>query len=168
MSLFAISDLHLATGNPGKSMEVFGKRWTDYMIKIEKAGHLIDDDDTVIIPGDISWALTLEEALSDQFIERLPGKKILMKGNHDFWWSTATKMKVFFEKNGIKTIELLHNNAIFADKYIVCGTRGWFSEDADEKSEVDNEKILRRENLRLNLSLDAAADLANKADFKRK
>ena len=100
MSLYTISDLHLSTfSETNKSMEIFGKSWADYTQRIENNWrHLIDDDDTVIIPGDISWALSLEEAESDmKFIDSLPGKKILGKGNHDFWWSTMKKHNAFFE-----------------------------------------------------------------------
>ena len=108
MSLYVLSDLHLSTSDvTNKSMEVFGNAWNDYMNRIEKYWRaVIDDEDTVIVPGDVSWAMTMEEGLSDfKFIDSLPGRKILGKGNHDFWWSTMTKIKNFFEVNEIKTIE---------------------------------------------------------------
>ena len=101
MSLFAIADLHLSTlVSTDKSMEIFGRRWTGYTEKLRQSWEaLITDEDTVIIPGDISWALTLEEAKSDlMFLDALPGKKILGKGNHDFWWSTMKKHTAFFDK----------------------------------------------------------------------
>ena len=117
MSIFAISDLHLSTlDSTNKSMEVFGRRWTGYTEKLKSNWlKLVGEDDTVIIPGDISWALTLEEAKSDLlFLESLPGKKILGKGNHDFWWCTMKKHEAFFEKLGIKSISFLFNNNFLA------------------------------------------------------
>ena len=105
MSLFVISDLHLDVLTNEKSMEVFGDKWKDYTKKIQKNwSAIVDENDTVVIPGDISWALNLEESLNDlKWINALPGKKILMKGNHDFWWSTVTKMKRFFAQNNLNT-----------------------------------------------------------------
>ena len=164
MSLFVISDLHLSTNvNTNKSMEKFGARWMDYQRKIEKNFKaIINDDDYVIIPGDISWAMTLEEAKSDfKFLDSLPGTKIIGKGNHDFWWSTATKINGFFEENSITTIKLLHNNAYLLDDCIVCGSRGWFYEEKQQKTvgEVDYEKIVAREAQRLEISLNEAVKL---------
>ena len=107
MSLYVISDLHLSTNETtNKSMEKFGTKWKDYHQKLEKYFKaIINEDDTIVIPGDISWAMTLEEAKSDfKFLDSLPGTKIIGKGNHDFWWSTATKINSFFEQNDIKTI----------------------------------------------------------------
>ena len=106
MSLYTISDLHLSTlDSTNKSMEIFGKSWADYITRIKNNWlHLVSCDDTVIIPGDISWALSLEEARSDlKFLDELPGKKILGKGNHDFWWCTMRKHQAFFDANGIKS-----------------------------------------------------------------
>ena len=158
---FTIADLHLSTlESTDKSMEVFGPRWTDYVSKIEKNWRaLVSEGDTVVIPGDISWALSLDEALADlRFIDSLPGRKILGKGNHDFWWSTMSKHQKFFEKHGIKTISFLFNNAHKTDEYIVAGTRGWYNdEDAtNAPSDVDFEKLTNRETLRLRTSLEAA------------
>ena len=113
MSLFTISDLHLSTHETtNKSMEVFGKRWENYVQRLEKNWRaVVTDSDTVVIPGDISWAIDLEESLSDfLFLDSLPGQKILGKGNHDFWWSTMSKHKQFFEKHNIRTISFLYNN----------------------------------------------------------
>ncbi len=170
MSVFTIADLHLSTlDSTDKSMEVFGKRWENYQNRIEKNWkRLIRQDDTVVIPGDISWALSLEEALSDlKFIDSLPGRKILGKGNHDFWWSTMRKHEQFLEKNGISTISFLYNNAYEADDIIIAGTRGWYyDEDASNApSGVDFEKLVARESGRLKMSLNAALKL--KADTDR-
>lgn len=164
MSLYVISDLHLSTNETtNKSMEKFGTKWRDYHKKLEKNFlAIINDDDTVIIPGDISWAMTLEEARQDfKFLDSLPGKKIIGKGNHDFWWSTATKINQFFEENNITSISLLHNNAYLIDDTIICGSRGWFYDEKQQKTvgEVDYEKIVAREAQRLEISINAAMKL---------
>jgi len=164
VSVFAIADLHLSTNAAtDKSMEVFGKRWTDYVAKLEKNWRaVVNDGDTVIIPGDISWALKLEEAYSDlDFLNKLPGKKLIGKGNHDFWWATSKKMQNFFDECGFDTISILYNNAYAVEDGIVCGTRGWFLEEGHQVSvgEVDYNKIVSRELIRLRISLDAAKKL---------
>ena len=164
MAVYAIADLHLSTlDSTNKSMEVFGRRWEGYTERLKRNWeHLVTDEDTVIIPGDISWALSLEEAESDlRYIDALPGKKILGKGNHDFWWSTMNKHEKFFETCGIKTISFLFNNAHAVGDFIIAGTRGWFY-DEDTKTMPDNadfEKIVNREALRLTASLKAAEAL---------
>ena len=171
MSVFAISDLHLSTlTSTNKSMEVFGRRWSDYTQKIKRNWtHLITDNDTVIIPGDISWALTIEEAESDlKFINSLPGRKIIGKGNHDFWWSTMKKHREFFEKNQIDTISFLFNNAYETDEFIIAGTRGWYhDEDAvNTPNNTDFEKLTRRETQRLRLSLQEAKKIQSLSPSK--
>ena len=171
MSLYTIADLHLSTfDKTNKSMEVFGKSWADYILRIENNWRrLITDEDTVVIPGDVSWALSLEEAESDlRFIDSLPGKKIIGKGNHDFWWSTMKKHKAFFEKCGISSISFLFNNAHEVDKYIIAGTRGWYNdEDAiNAPDNADFEKLTNRENLRLRMSLSEAKRLQEKSPEK--
>ena len=163
MALYAIADLHLDTKSNEKSMEVFGNRWRDYVYKIQKNWTgVVTDVDTVVIPGDISWALNLEAAQYDlQWIEALPGKKIIMKGNHDFWWSTASKMQKFFEEQSIRSIEILNNNAIETERYIIAGSRGWFTDRSMQNAsqDVDYAKIMNREVIRLKMSLDAAKKL---------
>lgn len=164
MSIFVLADLHLSTDSKtNKSMEIFGARWQDYMTKIEKNWNaVVGENDTVIVPGDISWATRLEDAESDlRFLNSLNGKKLIGKGNHDFWWSTATKMYAFFEKNEISTISILHNNAYIVEDRIICGTRGWFPDENKQVTvgEVDYAKIVNREVVRLRLSLDAAKKL---------
>ena len=162
MSLFSIADLHLSLASP-KPMDIFGARWTDHTEKIEKRWRaVVNDDDTVVIPGDISWAIDLAGALPDlKFIDSLPGTKILGKGNHDYWWSTAAKIGNLFEAEGITTIRLLQNNAYECDDYIIAGTRGWYVDDKLQQTETaDYEKIVARENIRLRLSLEAADKLS--------
>lgn len=144
-------------------MEVFGRRWADYTNRLKRSWcHLITDADTVIIPGDVSWALSLEESLSDlKFIDSLPGRKIIGKGNHDFWWCTMRKHREFFEKNGISTIDFLYNNAYAVEDFIIAGTRGWFH-DEDATGVPDNsdfKKLVLREEGRLRLSLNEATRL---------
>ena len=138
-------------------MDVFRGRWQDYVEKIENRWKaIIKDEDTVVIPGDISWAMTLEEAIPDlQFLNSLPGRKIISKGNHEYWWSTASKINKAFKENGIDRIELLHNNSLLAEGFAICGTRGWFTEGNSPK-DADYEKIVLREAGRLKMSLEAA------------
>lgn len=150
MSIFTISDLHLSLGTD-KPMDVFG--WNNYVERIQANWkRLVKENDTVVIPGDFSWALKLEESLNDfKFLESLPGRKLLLKGNHDLWWSTAKKVYEFFQKNEIKSVDLVFNNAYEVEDFAVCGSRGWlFGGDASDK------KIVSREEGRLRRSLEAA------------
>ena len=169
MSLFAISDLHLSTDKQtDKSMEVFGRRWDDYMNRIKRNWErLITPEDTVVIPGDISWGLSLEEAVSDlKFIDALPGRKILGKGNHDFWWTTMRKHSELFQREGITTIDFLFNNAQKAGRFAIAGSRGWYH-DEDAKNQPDNanfDKLTAREALRLRTSLKAASELISSGE----
>lgn len=165
MPLFAISDLHLSLGqNTDKSMDVFGKRWQDYTQKLNKCWRaVVSDEDTVVIPGDISWALTLEEAEADlRFIHELPGKKIIGKGNHDFWWQTMRKLTAFTEAKGFSSLSFLYNNAIETPRHVVCGTRGWFYDPTSDNvpKDTDFDKISAREAMRLAMSLTVGEKLA--------
>ncbi len=171
MALFTISDLHLSlNSSTDKSMEVFGKRWRDYVAKLEKNWRsLVSENDTVILAGDISWALSSDEAVEDfRFLESLPGHKIIGKGNHDFWWQTMSKLKAFKEKNGLTSVSFLYNNAYEVEDFIVCGTRGWFYDPACDNipAETDFAKIVARETVRLRLSLDEAKKLQADAPEK--
>ena len=163
MSLFVLSDTHLALHDAAKSMEVFGSRWQNYIARIEKNWRaLVTDEDTVVIAGDVSWAMTLEETVKDfHFLQGLPGQKLLGKGNHDFWWNTAAKIGRHFEANGFSSLHMLYNNAYVIDRFIVCGTRGWFIDPSLQKTvgTVDYTKIVNREVIRLRMSLDAAKAL---------
>ncbi len=164
MALFVIADLHLDIRTNEKSMEIFGKRWQGYTEKIKNNWiRLVSDNDTVIIPGDISWALSLEDSIYDlKWIDSLPGTKIILKGNHDFWWSTVSKMNSFFTDNKIKNIKILNNNAFETENYILAGSRGWFTDKTIQPAKsvnADFEKIINREVIRLKMSLDAAKKL---------
>lgn len=152
MSVYAIADLHLSLGTD-KPMDVFSG-WTDYVERLEKNWRkLISDEDTVVIVGDISWAMRLEECEADfQFINSLPGKKIFIKGNHDYWWGTKKKIEEYLEKKGFNTISILFNNSYEADGISICGTRGWNYESSGEK----DMRILNREIGRLQMSIDSA------------
>lgn len=155
MALYTISDLHLSIGVK-KPMDIFGGKWQGYMEKIEKNWRaVVSPEDTVVIGGDISWGINLKESLLDfQLLSDLPGKKIIGKGNHDLWWSTIRKMKQFFEENHIKNIDFLFNNCFIYDNIGICGTRGWFFE--ENFQECHDEKIFRRELIRLETSFKAA------------
>lgn len=156
MAIFAMSDLHLALSNPEKSMSVFGPGWENYIERI-KAGfeELVGPDDTVLMPGDLSWATYLKEAGEDfAFIDSLPGKKIICRGNHDYWWTTVKKMEDTFAQMGVKSITIARNNTIEVEDCLVTGTRGW-KVPGDDKFTDEDRKIYDREVIRLGLCLDA-------------
>lgn len=152
MSLFVISDPHLSLSTD-KSMTVFSG-WNDYVQRLETNWRrLVDPDDTVVLAGDISWAMALEDAYEDfRFLHELPGRKLILKGNHDYWWCTRRKMDIFLSEKGLDSLTIVHNDAVAVDdRYAVCGSRGWFYDDGE-----DNAKILRREAERLRTSIRAA------------
>lgn len=156
MALYAISDLHLAIG-VNKPMDVFGPEWADYMVRLrENWLEVVSPEDTVLMPGDFSWATYLPEALADfQWLEALPGKKILTKGNHDYWWTTRAKLDAFFLSQGLTSMRVLHNDAVEVEGWAICGARGWKSP-GDEDFSAEDRKIFLREQQRLRLSLEAA------------
>ena len=155
MALYAMGDLHLSL-NSNKSMEVFGPAWENYTERIRASLSQLTAEDVLVLAGDTSWGMSLEESAEDfRFLEQFPCKKYLIKGNHDYWWSTAAKFRQFCEKQGFTTLELLHNNCFFYGNYAVCGTRGWFLE---EEQKPHNAKVLNRELMRLETSLKAAGD----------
>ena len=163
MSIYTIADLHLSIAHPEKSMSFFGQKWNLYEERLEKNWRaIVDADDSVILPGDISWAITLLDSASDfAFLDSLPGKKYIGKGNHDFWWSTASKVHAFWKEHGFSTLHMLYNNAYLIEDRIICGTRGWFLDEKAQKtvSPTDFEKLCNREYLRLKLSLDEGVKL---------
>ena len=154
MAIFTIGDLHLSLGS-AKPMDIF-PGWEGYLDKIKSNWlKLIKPEDTVVLVGDISWAIRLEDAKQDfAFLHELPGKKILLKGNHDYWWTTAKKMNQFFQDNGLDSLQILHNNTFEVEGVCICGSRSWMF----DVNEPHDEKVMNRELGRLKASLDAAGD----------
>ena len=152
MALYAIGDLHLSFSN-NKPMDVFGQHWLNHYKKIEENWDMIvTESDTVLIPGDISWAMTLNEAMLDlQWIDKRPGRKILIKGNHDYWWGSITKLNNLFEN-----MHFVQNNFFPYGEYAICGTKGW-SAPSDSKITEQDEKIYLREANRLRQSIESAS-----------
>ncbi len=156
MALYTLGDLHLAFGAP-KPMDVFGGRWEGYAEKIRQSLSGLQPEDTLVIPGDFCWALGLEESAPDfEFLNSFPGRKLLVKGNHDYWWNTVSKFTKFCREHGFENIYLLHNNCFFYGDLALCGTRGWFFE--EDKNGTHDEKVFRRELIRLETSLRAAGE----------
>ena len=153
MALYAIADLHLSFGTK-KPMDIF-EGWKDYVGKLSQNWtDRISDGDTVVIPGDISWAMNISEAEADfRFIHNLPGKKIILKGNHDYWFTTKSQFDLFRQKHGFDSMQILHNNAYFYEDYAICGTRGWINCDIQKADVNHDSKILAREASRLELSI---------------
>ena len=149
MAIYAISDLHLSFGE-NKPMSIFGDNWLNHEEKIKQDWmEKVKEEDLVLLPGDFSWAMYLTDTKKDfEYLNQLPGKKLLLKGNHDYWWTTVTKMRQYLNEQDFKNIDFLYNNSYEKDGYIISGTRGWSV--IDEQADL---KILKRENLRLNLSL---------------
>lgn len=157
MALYAIGDLHLCLGAE-KPMDVFGGAWVDYMQKLKENLSVIRPEDTTVLLGDLSWALDLEQAEADfSWINQIPGRKIILKGNHDYWWSTAAKFNSFCETNNFANMMLLHNNHYEYEGWAICGTRGWFFE--ENRSGEHDEKVFKRELQRLEASLKSAGDM---------
>ena len=156
MALYAIGDLHLSFG-ADKPMDVFGGRWEGYVEKLREGLSCISEEDTTVLLGDVSWGLDLQSAKEDfAFISNLPGRKIILKGNHDYWWSTAAKFRKFCEENEFENMHVLNNNCFLYGDTAICGTRGWFFE--EEQQGTHNEKIFLRELGRLETSLKEAGD----------
>lgn len=156
MSVFAIADLHLSLGTD-KPMDIF-HGWNNYVERLEKNWRaIVKPTDTVVIIGDISWAMRLDEAEADfRFIHNLPGRKLILKGNHDYWWITRKKIEDFLKLKGFDSIEIVFNSAALAENIAVCGTRGWFYDCGASEADL---KVLNREVGRLNASIDAAMKL---------
>lgn len=158
MALYTIADLHLPLGID-KPMDIFGKAWENYVERLaDNWQTVIKSDDMVVLPGDFSWATYLEQSTKDfEFLHKLNGKKILLKGNHDYWWTTMNKLREFTAKNGFSDIDFLQNNYFMYEDIALCGTRGWIHPAWDNFSGEDR-KIFDREVLRLELSLNSAKD----------
>ena len=154
MAIYVIADLHLSF-TVDKPMDIFGNNWENHEEKIKKSWlEKVKPEDTVILPGDFSWATYIEDAKLDfQFINDLPGRKILLKGNHDYWWTTLTKMREFIEENGFTNIDFLYNNSYLVEDKVIVGTRGWALQDTEE-----SRKMINRENERFKLSFKDAIE----------
>ena len=154
MSIYVIADLHLSF-TQNKPMNIFGDNWTNHEEKIKQNSlEKVKPDDTVILPGDFSWATYLEDTKLDfEYLNNLPGKKILLKGNHDYWWTTLTSMRKFISDNNFENIDFLYNNSYLVEDKIIVGTRGWVLQDTEE-----SRKMINRENERLKLSLKSAIE----------
>ena len=163
MSLFALADTHLSFAQP-KPMDIFGYRWNDFENKIKTNWTaLVKDTDTVVMPGDISWSSDFEGLKPDfDFLASLPGKKIIGKGNHDYWWQTRKKLDGFNAAQGYTCFDFLHNNAIYAEGFVIAGSRGWYTEDKPTPAVrgSDSVKLLARETERIKTSLNAAKIIA--------
>ena len=149
MAIYTIADLHLSFAD-NKKMDIFGENWIGHEKKIKENWlNTVNKQDLVVLPGDFSWAMYLKDTYEDfKFLNSLPGKKILLRGNHDYWWTTLTKMKKYLEENNFSDIDFLQNNSFYYENKIIVGTRGWSEQ--EEKAE----KIIRRENLRLKMSIE--------------
>lgn len=150
MSIYVIGDLHLSFSTD-KPMDIFGENWVGHEEKIKRDWiSKVNNDDLVIIPGDFSWSMHLEETEEDfKYLDSLPGKKILLKGNHDYWWTTLTSMRRYLFEKKINNIDFLYNNSYEFDGYILCGTRGWSLTDEENEG-----KLINRELQRLEISLN--------------
>lgn len=156
MALYAIGDLHLSLGVE-KPMDIFGGNWVGYMDKLKEGLSVIGPEDTTVLLGDLTWALDLEGAKPDfAWIDQIPGRKIILKGNHDYWWSTASKFYKFCEVNGFSNQFILNNNHFEYEGWAICGTRGWFFEES--RSGEHDEKVFKRELMRLEASLQSAGE----------
>lgn len=153
MSIYAIGDLHLSFANP-KPMNIFGNNWDNHEEKIKLDWiSKVKKEDTVVLPGDFSWAMNLKDTKKDfEYINNLPGRKIMSKGNHEYWWTTVTNIKKFLEENNFSNIDFLYNNSIEVENKLICGTRGW---NLNLESKASN-KIITREELRLEISIQDA------------
>lgn len=154
MSLFVIGDTHLSFSS-NKPMDIF-KGWDGYTERLKTNwNRVVGENDSVVIPGDISWGVDFETALKDfEFLNSLTGTKYILKGNHDYWWNTLTKTEKFLSDNNLDTIKIIHNNAYAVDGFVLAGSRGWFYDDRESA----DRKIIMREAGRLRLSLKAAQD----------
>jgi predicted phosphohydrolase len=157
MALYTIGDLHLSLAGD-KPMDKFGDAWQNHPEKLREGFRALGEDDLTVLCGDLSWALDISQATEDfRWIDAIPGRKIILKGNHDYWWSTAAKFNKFCQENGFSNQWILNNNCYEYDGYAICGTRGWFYE--EERSGDHDEKVFKRELMRLEASLKAAGDL---------
>ena len=152
MSIYVIGDLHLSFG-VDKPMDIFGNNWLNHADRIKENWiSKVKPEDTVILPGDFSWATYLDEAIKDfEFLNSLPGRKILLRGNHDYWWETLSKMNKYLKENNFENIEFIYNTSALVENKIIVGTRGWTTVNYNQE---ENQKMLKRETARLKLSIE--------------
>ena len=150
MAILAIADLHLSF-NENKPMNIFGEKWQNHEEKIKQDWlKKVTEKDTVLLPGDFSWSMYLKDTKADfEYLDKLPGRKILLKGNHDYWWSTLNKMQKYVEENNFKNIDFLYNNSYEVEGNIIAGTRGWV-----QSNEQEDKKMINRESIRLEISIE--------------
>ena len=150
MAIFAIADLHLSF-NENKPMNIFGEKWQNHEEKIKQDWlKKVTEKDTVLLLGDFSWSMYLKDTKADfEYLDKLPGRKILLKGNHDYWWSTLNKMQKYVEENNFKNIDFLYNNSYEVEGNIIAGTRGWV-----QSNEQEDKKMINRESIRLEISIE--------------
>lgn len=160
MSIYTIGDLHLSF-HENKPMDIFGENWKGHEEKIKKDwNEKVKENDLVVIPGDFSWSTYLKDTKQDFcYLDKLPGKKLILKGNHDYWWTTLTSMRNFLKENNFETIDFIYNTAYEFEDYIIAGTRGW-----GQNEEGEDKKLLKREVARLELSLEKANQLNEKQE----
>lgn len=161
MALYVLADTHLSFASD-KPMDVFGSRWQDHAAKLKRGFEaIVTDADTVVIPGDLSWGMNLDQAAPDLlFLAGLPGHKVFSRGNHDYFWGSLAKLRTFFDAHGYGNIEFLQNNALRAQGVVLVGSRGWFADPDDTPRDADHAKIAAREALRLEMSLKEGVKLA--------
>lgn len=157
MAVYVLADLHLSF-TTDKPMDIFGSLWDNHAEKLrEYWNYMVLPEDTVIVPGDISWAMHIEDAVEDfRFINELNGKKIIMKGNHDYWWQSMKKLEEFVAEHSFDSISFLHNSAVAVENIVVCGSRGWSCESSPSE---EDRKIIAREAIRFELSINEAKKL---------
>jgi len=154
VALYAMADIHLAL-SVDKPMDIFGKQWENYIDRIaDNWMALVNPEDCVLIAGDISWAMHVEELDKDfEFLNQLPGQKVFVKGNHDYWWNTVSKLNRYIKQNNFDNMFFIHNNAFMYNDIVICGSRGWILP-GDPGFTAGDEKVYERELMRLKLSLD--------------
>lgn len=164
MSIYTIGDLHLSF-HENKPMGIFGAKWNNHEEKIKDNWiKTVKNNDLVVLPGDFSWSTYLKDSYEDfEFLDSLPGKKILLKGNHDYWWTTVTSMKNFLKENNFKNIDFIYNSAFEFENIIIAGSRGW-----SKLEEGDNQKLINREAARLELSIKHALEITENNNTENK
>lgn len=162
MKVYAISDLHLST-NVNKPMNVFGSAWDNYLEKIKESWQaLVTEEDIVVIAGDISWAMKLEDAKADlDWIASMPGKKVFIRGNHDYWWKSPSSIRSLLPEN----MYLVQNDSIKLGNYIFCGSRGWTVPEKKAYQKESDKKIFDREVLRMEMSIKSAVQKKKEGDI---